>query len=429
MQIRLPLFAVVAVLSLSSLSSVALAQSPTTTALTITPSTLTEGQSTTLSATVTASGAAPAGTVGFYYGTLLLASARLNADGVASVTLTSAGVTPGTYSIVAKYPGNASDAASNSSPVSATVLPATTTRLTSPASAYLLGQSATLTATVSSTSPGTPTGTVRFYYGSFLLGSATLNAGSASITEPIPTDYETGTYVITAKYSGDANYGASSGSLTLSIDKHFTITSGAGVQSASTVQLTLTPNPGGTQSWQVNGIIGGNSSIGTISSTGLYTAPAVTSPLKVTVVAASTTQPGYYTPAAPVYVLPKAVVAKTANGQVASYTIDLPADSSLSAQFGTSTAYGLNTWTLPAPTGGGSTQLLIVGMLADTLYHIQGLVSLPGGLSYSAPDATFTTTTSLPTSSIPKVTVTSTGLTPSPGVEFLDRLSDRRQHR
>jgi arylsulfate sulfotransferase len=423
-QIRLPLFAVVAVLSLSSLSSVALAQSPTTTGLTVTPSALAEGLSATLSATVTpSSGSAPSGSVGFYYQTTHLASAPLNAEGVASVTLSSANVTPGTYSITAKYAGNASDAASTSSPVSATVLPTTTTRLTSPASAYLLGQSATLTATVSSTFPGTPTGTVRFYYGTFLLGSATLNAGSASITEPIPTDYETGTYVVTAKYSGDANYGASSGSFTLSLDKHFTITSGAGVQSASTVQLTLTPNPGGTQSWQVNGIIGGNSSIGTISSTGLYTAPAVTSPLKVTVVASSTTQAGYYTPAAAVYVIPKAVVAETANGQVASYTIDLPADSSVSAQFGTSTAYGLNTWTLTAPTGGGSTQLLIVGMLADTLYHIQGLVSLPGGLSYPAPDATFTTTASLPTSSIPKVTVTSIHLTPSPGVEFLDRLS------
>ena len=40
--------------------------------------------------------------------------------------------------------------------------------------------------------------------------------------------------------------------------------------------------------WQVNGVTGGNSTLGTITSTGLYTAPAVTSSLSVTVSAIST---------------------------------------------------------------------------------------------------------------------------------------------
>jgi len=44
--------------------------------------------------------------------------------------------------------------------------------------------------------------------------------------------------------------------------------------------------------WTVNGVPGGNSTIGTISSTGLYTAPAIVpSPSKVTVTATSVAVP------------------------------------------------------------------------------------------------------------------------------------------
>jgi hypothetical protein len=141
----------------------------------------------------------------------------------------------------------------------------------------------------------------------------------------------------------------------------------------------------------------------------------------VEVTAASSAQSGYTTPAVSVYVIPAGVVAATANGQVASYTITLPAGASVSAQFGTTTSYGLDTWSLPAPSGGGSIQLLVAGMMQNTLYHIQGLVTLPGGISYTDKDNEFTTTSSIPSGSIPNVTVTTNpDYTPQAGVEFLD---------
>jgi arylsulfate sulfotransferase len=63
-------------------------------------------------------------------------------------------------------------------------------------------------------------------------------------------------------------------------------------------------------------------------------------------------------------------------------------------------------------------------MMATTLYHIQGLVSLPGGLTFTDQDNQFTTTRSLPTYYDPTVTVTvNPDYTPQPGVEFLDQLS------
>ncbi len=428
MRYSIPLPAALAVLALSALSLTALspvtyAQSSTTTALTLTPSTLDRGQSAILSATVTpSSGSAPSGTVGFYAGSALFATATLNNAGTASLALSSANVAPGTYSVTAKYHGNAADAASTSSPVTATVLADTTTTLSSASSSYVLGQPAALTATVSSKA-GTPTGSVHFFYGTTLLGSATLTAGSASLTKTIPTDYEAGSYRITAKYEGSSYYAPSSGSFTISLN--FTISpDGAAIATAATQQFSLSPAVSGTATWFVNGIAGGNSSVGTISSSGLYTAPAITSPLSLEVTASAASSPHYTTAAVPLYVMPAGVVAATNNGQVASYTIDLPAGATVSAQFGTTTSYGLNTWSLPAPTGGGSTQLLIAGMMAKTLYHIQGLVSLPGGLTFTDQDNQFTTTRSLPVYYVPDVAVTTTsGYTPQSGVEFTDQLN------
>jgi len=73
------------------------------------------------------------------------------------------------------------------------------------------GQSVTLTATVadaSAGSTGTPTGTVNFYDNGTLLNGATLSAGVASYSTASLTPGSSN--VITATYSGDANFTASS---------------------------------------------------------------------------------------------------------------------------------------------------------------------------------------------------------------------------
>ncbi|MFZ0708008.1 MAG: hypothetical protein WAM71_20580, partial [Candidatus Korobacteraceae bacterium] len=50
-------------------------------------------------------------------------------------------------------------------------------------------------------------------------------------------------------------------------------------------QATVTGSTNTAVTWQVNGTVGGNTQLGTISSTGLYTAPSPTQPLQVTVTA------------------------------------------------------------------------------------------------------------------------------------------------
>jgi hypothetical protein len=70
--------------------------------------------------------------------------------------------------------------------------------------------------------------------------------------------------------------------------------SSASVQLGHALQFTATVQNSGvtTVTWKVNGIAGGNSTVGTISSTGLYTAPsAMPSPAAVTVQASSTAAP------------------------------------------------------------------------------------------------------------------------------------------
>src|SRR6266480_723369 len=59
-----------------------------------------------------------------------------------------------------------------------------------------------------------------------------------------------------------------------------------------TFTATVTNTANKAVTWQVNGVAGGNTSVGTISTTGVYTAPAtVPSPAKVTVTAVSVADP------------------------------------------------------------------------------------------------------------------------------------------
>ncbi len=67
------------------------------------------------------------------------------------------------------------------------------------------------------------------------------------------------------------------------------ITLGPGQSQAFAAAITGTGNSGVT--WQVNGITGGNSSVGTVSSAGVYTAPATAPTSSVSVTAISTADP------------------------------------------------------------------------------------------------------------------------------------------
>src|SRR5262249_53544882 len=158
----------------------------------------------TFAATVTPSSgtSTPTGTVSFFDGATLLGSSALDANGLALFSTSSLSV--GTHSITAQYGGDATFAGSTSSPQSQSVSKAnTTTALTSNRNPSKVNQSVTFTATVS---PSAATGTVRFFDGSTLLGSAAVSGGVASFTT---TSLAVGTHSITAQYMGDGSYNGS----------------------------------------------------------------------------------------------------------------------------------------------------------------------------------------------------------------------------
>lgn len=88
----------------------------------------------------------------------------------------------------------------------------TTTSVSSSDNPSVYGQSVTFTATVTSNPPNAPTGTVQFKIDGGNFGSpVTLLNGNA--TSAVTSSLVAGNHTVTAAYSGDANYTASSGTL------------------------------------------------------------------------------------------------------------------------------------------------------------------------------------------------------------------------
>jgi hypothetical protein len=179
------------------------------------------GQTVTLIATVTVTGAfVPGGSVQFFDGATLLG---LSFVGAGSAIFT-ASLTIGAHSITAVYGGDTNGNLASTSPaLIQTVInqTATSTSITSLLNPSASGQSVTFTATVTGASP---TGLVQFKDGASNLGSAvTLAGGVATFTTSSLT---TGSHSITAVYGGDGNNTTSTpAALTQTVNQAATSTS------------------------------------------------------------------------------------------------------------------------------------------------------------------------------------------------------------
>lgn len=206
------------------------ASSTTTLSSSVNPSVF--GQAVTFTAAVNSTGGTATGTVSFLDGTTTLGTSTLNSNGAASITLSTLSL--GTHSITAVYSGAPNITGSTSSTLSQVINKAsTTTAVTSSLNPSFFGQPVTFNATVSATSPGVgiPTGTVVFRNAATVLGTVTLNSlGQASLTL---SNLAVGTALITATYSSDTNFNAStSPAISQIVNKSATITT-----------VTSTPNP------------------------------------------------------------------------------------------------------------------------------------------------------------------------------------------
>jgi len=175
--------------------------------------------------------------------------------------------------------------------------------------------------------------------------------------------------------------------------------------------------------WAVSSATAG-ASAGTIDAQGNFTAPTVTQNTTVTVTATSTSD-STVTAASTVFIIAPGIVAATANAQVALYTISVPDGLSAFIQFSTDTSFGLSTWSVAAPSGGGPVPILVAGMKGNTAYHMRAAFQPTGTTPtvFSDADHTFTTS-AYPIASIPSLTVTTTsGNNPQAGVELLSLIN------
>ena len=193
------------------------------------PNPSTFGQAVTFTATVTVispGAGTPTGSVTFLDTTTntTLGTGTIT-NGTATFSTTA--LTAGQHAIAATYSGNANFSASPAANAAASQMASqtvaqagSTVTVTSSPDPASPGQTVTLKAAVAAASPGagTPTGSVTFLDATTntTLGTANLNAGSATLPTSFATD---GDQDITVTYSGDANFNSGSGTLTLPVIK------------------------------------------------------------------------------------------------------------------------------------------------------------------------------------------------------------------
>ena len=136
-----------------------------------------------------------------------VAAVDVNGDGRPDLLLTSGNSSASLDVFVNQYSGKA-----------LSTLPTTTTALSLSPNPAVVGQSIAFSAQVTASSGSTvPTGTVTFMTGSTQLGTSTLDSsGAASYST---SNLSTGSYPVTAVYSGDSNYsGSTSSAITLVVN-------------------------------------------------------------------------------------------------------------------------------------------------------------------------------------------------------------------
>jgi arylsulfate sulfotransferase len=192
----------------------------------------------------------------------------------------------------------------------------------------------------------------------------------------------------------------------------------AAIAPGTSLQFSASGDAAGVVWFLASATAGVDTSIGSISASGTYTAPSDAQSFTVTVTAISKTNPAKFA-SANVYIVASGVITTTNNVQVAQYTISPASSAEVSVQFGLDTSYGLATWMQPTPAGGGPVSIYVAGMKAETQYHMRGVVQFADGTEFLDQDQTFKTG-AIPAAQFLGITATSTAGTASQsGVELL----------
>ena len=200
---------------------------------------------------------------------------------------------PSPAAVTVKAVSQADPTKSASAQVTITAVPVVSVTVSPTSATVTAGGTQQFTATVRNTSNTAVTWQVNGVTG----GNATMGTISSSGLYSAPASVPSpATIMVTAVSQADPTKSASA-QVTITAVPVVSVTispTSATVATGGTQQFTATvQNAGNTAvTWQVNGVAGGNATVGTISSSGLYTAPAaVPSPATVTVTAVSQADP------------------------------------------------------------------------------------------------------------------------------------------
>lgn len=194
--------------STASLSGgVSVSAATTTTSIALDTAAISYGQAARVTATVTAASGRPAGQIVYTINGVARPAVAL-VDGVAALDL--GGLAAGSYTISAAYGGSANHVASTSDTTQLVVGPAATQlAVTASSQSVRFGDPVTFSAGLTSAG-GTPSGSIAFFAGNTPLGTAPLVDGKATLTV---SSLAVGTPAISARYAGNTNFAASTGSV------------------------------------------------------------------------------------------------------------------------------------------------------------------------------------------------------------------------
>jgi arylsulfate sulfotransferase len=113
-------------------------------------------------------------------------------------------------------------------------------------------------------------------------------------------------------------------------------------------------------------------------------------------------------------------IAGTNNPQVASYSITVPKQATVSIEYSRDTGYALKTWEVDTPEAGGKVSILVAGMLPNATYHMRAVVAYKDGTTVADTDHTFQAGGIPPQVTARFTATTTSGLDPQPGIEMVD---------
>ena len=212
-------------------------QAPTETTVASAPDPSVVGEEVTFTATVVGDPptvGTPTGTVTFDFGDGTPAVVAQLEDGTATVTHAYADASVAPYAVTASYDGDTLFMPSSGTDTQTVGQAATTTAVTASPDPSQPGQPVTVIAQVAPVAPGagTPAGTVTFDFGDGTPQSTLPLSSGAAAVDHAYVDVGGSPYTVTATYNGDANFTASSGTDTQTVE-----------QAVTAIDVGLTPNP------------------------------------------------------------------------------------------------------------------------------------------------------------------------------------------